>query len=810
MRFCKDSPIGNGWRGQAAASLCFTLALTGCSDSPAVNAVPEFAAANFQFSVSENDGTPTLAVTASDADQDVLTYSLSGPDSAHFQIDGGGTLSLEAAFDYEAPVDANADGTFELSVSASDSEASASAAVLVALTDVNEAPDLAGEASATYAENQAGVVVTLAANDPERDNVDFALQADGDAVPFAMSAGGQLSLTEPLDFESPSDSNGDGAYELRLLLTDGEHTTEVDFSVRITDVDTTFTAVDVAGSGRPSEVAVTWAMADVPPAVAAWELHAATDGPFSAINRAGAEASELLQEFDLLQDSLEGLRYRVVALDGADNVLAESADLVVVEHLELTDLVGVLRANVSDFADYLGTAMAISGDGKTLAVSSASESSALGAGESDNSAERSGAVYVFSDLPSTGWTQTAFLKAPNAGANDAFGTGLAIDEQGTTLLIGASGDGSDALEVNGDGVNDNLERAGAAHVFELSNGEWTHTGYLKAIGAATERAGMGVSVALDPSGTYAAVGAAYDSNNIGAVHTFRRTSNGWESFERIDNPVSRSGNFGFAVALSNDGRYLAVGAWNDVAEGTNSGRAYVFSRNTSSGTGPRWSTPQILAPDNPESGDYFGSALAISHDGQYLVVGAPAEDSLPGAEDPNPPEDRNANIGVAYFFSRSGQDWTLDARLKPPHAQPGDRWAGAVEISAAGDMVVLGSHAEATSGRGRFDTANDEAGFSGAIAVYRRDSTGWTHDGSFKGPGLRNSSLFGYRMSLSSSTRRLAVSAAGLAHTGPGLSFGERDASYRNAVGLAGGVLLYGGTEPAPLLVGEPSSEQAQ
>ena len=62
----------------------------------------------------------------------------------------------------------------------------------------------------------------------------------------------------------------------------------------------------------------------------------------------------------------------------------------------------------------------------------------------DNSAANAGAVYVFTRSVGT-WSQQAYLKASNTGASDRFGTALAVSADGSTLAVGASGEGSNAI-----------------------------------------------------------------------------------------------------------------------------------------------------------------------------------------------------------------------------------------------------------------------------------------------------------------------------------------------------------------------------
>src|SRR5690349_21818429 len=79
--------------------------------------------------------------------------------------------------------------------------------------------------------------------------------------------------------------------------------------------------------------------------------------------------------------------------------------------------------------------VAVSGD--TMVVGARSEDSGatgVNGNQADNSAENSGAAYVFVRTGST-WTQQAYLKASNTGAGDNFGQSVAIS--GDTIVVGA-------------------------------------------------------------------------------------------------------------------------------------------------------------------------------------------------------------------------------------------------------------------------------------------------------------------------------------------------------------------------------------
>jgi hypothetical protein len=111
-----------------------------------------------------------------------------------------------------------------------------------------------------------------------------------------------------------------------------------------------------------------------------------------------------------------------------------------------------------------GGSLAILGD--IVAVGSRLEdSNATGInGEQGNSnAPDSGAVYLFARSSGV-WTQQAYLKASNMGAGDQFGVDVAISAN--TLVVGASGEASNATGVNGNQADNSAPNSGAVYVFD--------------------------------------------------------------------------------------------------------------------------------------------------------------------------------------------------------------------------------------------------------------------------------------------------------------------------------------------------------
>ena len=78
-------------------------------------------------------------------------------------------------------------------------------------------------------------VATYSAIDPERDSLTWSL-GGADEGAFELAAG-VLSFLAPPDFESPANLAGINAYKLSVAVSDGIHTTTLDLTVVVTDVD---------------------------------------------------------------------------------------------------------------------------------------------------------------------------------------------------------------------------------------------------------------------------------------------------------------------------------------------------------------------------------------------------------------------------------------------------------------------------------------------------------------------------------------------------------------------------------------------
>lgn len=167
-----------------------------------------------------------------------------------------------------------------------------------------------------------------------------------------------------------------------------------------------------------------------------------------------------------------------------------------------------LKASNADARDEFGASVALSADGATLAVGAPEESSGsagVGGTQSDNSAQGTGAVYVFTRTGFT-WTQQEYLKASNPDPWDGFGAHLALSGDGRALSVGAARESSSAAGVGGVQTDNSAQQAGAVYSFIRDGATWKQKAYVKSPDAKGFYGDLfGYAIALNQDGSTLAV-----------------------------------------------------------------------------------------------------------------------------------------------------------------------------------------------------------------------------------------------------------------------------------------------------------------
>ena len=498
----------------------------------------------------------------------------------------------------------------------------------------------------------------------------------------------------------------------------------------------------------------------------------------------------------------------------------------------LAQAIGYMKASNTGAGDQFGIAVALSGDGSTLAVGAPNEDSnrtgvtagSVNEANSGNAAPESGAVYVFARVAGA-WSQQAYIKASNAGANDAFGIAVALSGNGDTLAVGARSEASSLTGVTPGLVDEATSgnaapNSGAVYVFTRSAGNWSQQAYVKASNAGVNGF-FGNAVALSGDGDTLAVGATFESgaatgiggNQVyncsvptncaafsGAVYVFARSAGDWsqQAYVKASNTEAFDV-FGSSVALNGDGSTLAVGAPREAsnAVGVNgnqadntapqAGAVYVFTRSVVT-----WSQQAYVKASNTGSGDGFGMTVALSSDGDTLAAGSPMEDSaLTGVTAGSISEAASGNdasgSGAVYVFMRTAGSWSQQAYVKASNSGAADQFGTSVALSADGNSLAVGAPFEDGSGSGIGSAFDDFAADTGAVYVYARSAGTWSPQAYVKTPSnATDPDRFGTSVALDSSGNTLAVGA----HFEDGSATGI-GGTPDNLAGDSGGVYLY-------------------
>ena len=365
----------------------------------------------------------------------------------------------------------------------------------------------------------------------------------------------------------------------------------------------------------------------------------------------------------------------------------------------------------------LGVSVALSGDGTTLAAGARLEDSAatgIDGDQQDNSGRNAGAAYVFGRAQNGSWQQKAYLKASNAGPGDQFGFAVALSDDGATLAVSANLEDSAATGVNGDQHDNSMENSGAVYIFRRGAEGWRQEAYVKA-------------------------------SNTGEPED--------------------GDNFGYVLSLSADGDTLAVGATGEdgASVGVNgypsdnsargAGAVYVFVREDGN-----WSQQAYLKASNTDATDLFGISLAISDDGNTLVVSALDEDGSSSGVD-GPDDNGSRGSGAVYVFTREGAQWQQQSYLKASNAARNDAFS-MVALSGDGNTIGVAAFDEDSSdigvGANQADNSSED---SGAVYIFSRNDTSWAQTAYIKSSNTSAFDQFGTRLFLNRDGSVLAVGA---------------------------------------------------
>jgi phage baseplate assembly protein gpV len=297
-----------------------------------------------------------------------------------------------------------------------------------------------------------------------------------------------------------------------------------------------------------------------------------------------------------------------------------------------------------------------------------------------------------------GYLQSTKLTADDGAGTDEFGKSVSID--GDTIVIGAWHD------------DDKGSNSGSAYVFTRTrcwnettgdvSSSYTQVAKLTADDGAGK---FGISVSIDGD-TIVIEAGNDDSAYVFTRDTAGDLASGWTQVAKLVADDGAGGDsFGNSVSINGD--TIVIGADHSDNMGTDSGSAYVFTRDTAGDLASGWTQVAKLTADDAAVYDQFG--ISVSIDGDTIVIGARKDDDGP------------RDSGSAYVFTRDtagdlASGWTQVTKLHADDRNQHDHFGTSVSVD--GGMIVIGA---------LFHDANG-LGDSGSAYVYTlaSDSTSLT------------------------------------------------------------------------------------
>ncbi|EAU73526.1 Ig-like domain-containing protein [Synechococcus sp. RS9916] len=323
------------------------------------------------------------------------------------------------------------------------------------------------------------------------------------------------------------------------------------------------------------------------------------------------------------------------------------------------------------------------GDNSGYSVSLSSDGSvvAIGAHRNDGNRSDSGHTRIYK------WDGSSWNQLGSDIDGEAFwdysGYSVSLSSDGSTVAIGA-------LNNHGNGSD-----SGHTRIYKWDGSSWNQRGSDIDGEAAFDYSGYSVSLSSD--GSVLAIGAVFnDGNGSDAGHTriYQWDGSSWNQLgSDIDGEAA--GDYSGNVSLSSDGSIIAIGAYLNDGNGSNSGHTRIYKWDGSS-----WNQ-RGSDIDGEAALDYSGRSVSLSSDGSTVAIGAYLNDG-------NGSESGHTRI---YQWDSASSSWNQVGSDIDGEAA-GDRSGRSVSLSSDGSTVAIGA------------TLNDgSAENAGHVRVFSLDTT---------------------------------------------------------------------------------------
>lgn len=214
----------------------------------------------------------------------------------------------------------------------------------------------------------------------------------------------------------------------------------------------------------------------------------------------------------------------------------------------------------------------------------------------------------------------------------------------------------------------------------------------------------------------------------------------WTQYVKFGNDSTSSEYTGSSVAISDDGNWVLMGALGKGNDDQNNINNWYGAAYLFNWDGSDWiEVAKLTCPDGEIEGASFGSSVALNSDGTKIAVGASFEYS--------------SLDGSVYTFVRSGSTVTPQSTIVPAVTDTWAEFGQDMEFSSTGDYLVVGSPFHNSAGR---------------AYVFFWNGSDWVEQGILDKPTSNSTETFGYTVSIDGTGTKVVVGEPGNDDTTPG------------------------------------------
>ncbi|WP_119328683.1 DUF4347 domain-containing protein, partial [Cysteiniphilum halobium] len=242
---------------------------------------------------------------------------------------------------------------------------------------------------------------------------------------------------------------------------------------------------------------------------------------------------------------------------------------------------------------------------------------------------------------------------------------------------------------------------------------------------------FGESALISSDGNIAVISAKREDgpNDSGSIYIFKKIGTKWLEVQKIKASDDEYDYFSTGLAISEDGNIIVVGSpgHDHSISDTNTGAVYIYGYDDNDS---EWKQLQKIIADDKVAEDRFGFDVDISDDESMIAVTATGV----GVE-----------TGAVYFYEKNGSTWDKIVKIDNPSAIDHSHFGSSVSLSSDGTRAVVSSMYE--------DTPTD----SGRAYVFNYNGSSWSQMAQLEASDKEASDVFGVSVSISGDGTKIAV-----------------------------------------------------